>query len=241
MKNGLAGNLPYLVSVVIPGSTLFRYSIMRRRDRVAAILHTVPIFPVDTYSPRMNREFMTRFPGVDHSHRSRTGALLLLLMIGLSCAGCIGPFEPETPPGTPAEPGLPEPLPSVNASPQPTTPGTPARGVPAETPFSAYIGRSYGYAPYVTPPDYRLTLIESSARRDASGNVIISGRVKNEGPDSLTYLHMTFNLFDASGNQLGNAHASIEYLGSGKTWRFETAPAPGTGYQFFELARVVAQ
>lgn len=207
---------------------------------MAAILHIVPIFPEDTYSPGMNREFMTGLPGLSHAPCSRTGALLLLLMIGLSCAGCTGPFEPETPPGTPAEPGLPEPLPSVDASPHPT-PGTTARGVPDENPFSAYIGRSYGYAPYVTPPDYRLTLIEAAGRRDTSGNVIIFGRVKNEGPDSLTYLHMTFNLFDASGNQLGNAHASIEYLGSGKTWRFETEPAPGTGYQFFELARVVAQ
>jgi len=199
-----------------------------------------PDYPEDTYGPKMNREFMTRLPGLSPSRLSRTGALLLILVVGLSCAGCLGPLEPEIPPGTPAGPEFSDSPPVLPESPQPT-PETPVRNVPAETPFSAYIERSYGYAPYVTPPDYRLTMIESSARRDPSGNVIISGRMKNEGPDSLTYLHLTFNLFDASGNQVGNAHASIEYLSAGKTWRFETIPVPGTGYQFFELARVVAQ
>lgn len=183
---------------------------------------------------------MTCLPGFSPSRRFRVGALLLIMAVGLSCAGCLGPIEPEIPPVTPGRPEVADTPPDPSESTD-TTPETPVRGVPAETPFSAYIERSYGYAPYITSPDFRLTMIESSARRDPSGNVIISGRVKNEGPDSLTYLHLTFNLFDASGNQVGNAHASIEYLGAGKTWRFETVPVSGTRYQFFELARVVAQ
>jgi hypothetical protein len=113
--------------------------------------------------------------------------------------------------------------------------------MPAELPASGYIERSYGYVPYSPPPEYRLTMIESDSRRDPSGNVIIYGRVKNEGPGSLAYLEMTFNLFDSSGNLIGNTHAQVEYFGAGKIWRFESDPAPGANYQYFELASILAQ
>jgi hypothetical protein len=84
-------------------------------------------------------------------------------------------------------------------------------------------------------------MIESDSRRDASGNVIIYGKVKNEGPGSLTYLQITFNLFDSSGNLVGNAHAHVEYFESGKIWHFESDPAPWANYQYFEIASILAQ
>jgi hypothetical protein len=130
--------------------------------------------------------------------------------------------------------------PRVTASPEQTA-AQPLRNIPAELPASGYIERSYGYVPYTPPPEYRLTIIEANSRLDSSGNVIIYGRVKNEGPGSLSYLEMTFNLFDSSGNLLGNAHAHVEYFESGKTWRFESDPVPGTNYQFFEIAGILAQ
>jgi hypothetical protein len=83
--------------------------------------------------------------------------------------------------------------------------------------------------------------MESYSRLDASGHVIIYGRMKNEGPGSLSYLQMTFNLYDSSGNLVGNAYAHVEHFGSGKIWRFESDPASGTNFQYFEIASVMAQ
>ena len=71
--------------------------------------------------------------------------------------------------------------------------------------------------------------------------IIIYGRMKNEGPGSLSYLQVTFNLYDTSGNLLGNAHAHVEYFGAGQTWHFQADPVPATNYQYFKIAGVMAQ
>ena len=138
--------------------------------------------------------------------------LILLVLSVLLSAGCIGPFEPASPQETPGEPLTTGPTPGVTVSPEQTV--QPLRNTPTDLPAAGYIERSYGYVPYSPPPEYRLTMIESNSKRDASGNVIIYGRVKNEGPGSLVYLQMTFNLFDSSGNFVGNAYAKVEYFGS---------------------------
>jgi hypothetical protein len=174
--------------------------------------------------------FVSRLPN--------TFCLLVLILVGcLLSAGCLGPFEPASPTTTPVTS---EPTPRVTASPEQTA-VQPLRNMPTELPASGYIERSYGYVPYSPPPEYRITVIESNSRRDASGNVIIYGKVKNEGPGSLSYLQITFNLLDSSGNLVGNAHAHVEYFGSGKTWRFESDPAPGTNFQYFEVSGIMAQ
>ncbi|MCE5298311.1 MAG: FxLYD domain-containing protein [Methanoregulaceae archaeon] len=170
----------------------------------------------------------------------KSGIFVLVLVVLLLCAGCVGPFESGSSNETPSEPASIEPTPRMTVSPEETA-VQPLRNMPAELPASGYIERSYGYVPYSPPPEYRLTMIDSNSRRDASGNVIIYGRVKNEGPGSLSYLQMTFNLFDSSGNLVGNAHAHVEYFASGKIWRFESDPAPGANYQYFEIAGIVAQ
>jgi hypothetical protein len=167
--------------------------------------------------------------------------LLALLVAGvLLSAGCIGPFEPASPQQTPGEPMTTEPTPGVTVSPEQTA-VQPLRNTPTDLPAAGYIERSYGYVPYSPPPEYRLTMIESNSKRDASGHVIIYGRVKNEGPGSLVYLQMTFNLFDSSGNLVGNAYAKVEYFGSGKTWWFESDPVSVPNYQYFEISSILAQ
>ena len=52
---------------------------------------------------------------------------------------------------------------------------------------------------------------------------------------------MTFALFDSNGNLIGNAYARLEHFGAGKTWRFESDPVPGTNFQYFEIASIMAQ
>ena len=165
--------------------------------------------------------------------------LILLVLSVLLSAGCIGPFEPASPQETPGEPLTTGPTPGVTVSPEQTV--QPLRNTPTDLPAAGYIERSYGYVPYSPPPEYRLTMIESNSKRDASGNVIIYGRVKNEGPGSLVYLQMTFNLFDSSGNFVGNAYAKVEYFGSGKIWWFESDPVSVPNYQYFEISSILAQ
>ena len=164
---------------------------------------------------------------------------ILLVVALLLFAGCVGPFEP----GPSEIPGeqltvMPTPTPTVSAE---QTSAQTLRNGPAELATSGYIERSYGYVPYSTPPEHRLTVIESNSRKDASGNIIIYGRMKNEGPGSLSYLQVTFNLYDTSGNLLGNAHAHVEYFGAGQTWHFQADPVPATNYQYFKIAGVMAQ
>jgi hypothetical protein len=115
------------------------------------------------------------------------------------------------------------------------------RGLSAEAPAAGYIERSYGYVPIVDTPENSLTYIDATGTKDASGMVTITGRIRNDGPGSLNYLHVTYTLFDANGNILCNAHASVEYIGSGKTWKFTTEPVRAPAYQYFELARIVMQ
>lgn len=170
---------------------------------------------------------------------ARMLGLLLILTVSLLAAGCLGPYPggegvaPPTVSGGTVAPT--QPLQTV----PPTIVG--GSSIQAEAPTSGYIEYSYGYVPYTLPPDNKLTYIDASGTKDASGMVIITGRIKNEGPGSLNYLHLTFTLFDSNGNVLDNAYASVENLPPGKTWRFATEPVKADDYQHFELAQVIAQ
>jgi len=196
--------------------------------------------PKVTYSKKIYRESMSTQIRIQPPSLNKSGLLVLVLLGGLLCAGCVGPFEPVSPPETPGVQATLESTPRVTASPEQTA-VQPLRNTQADLPTSGYIERSYGYVPYSPPPEYRLTMIESNSRLDATGHVIIYGKVKNEGPGYLSYLQMNFNLFDSSGNLLGNAHAHVEYFGSGEIWRFESDPEPGTNFQYFEIASIMAQ
>jgi hypothetical protein len=161
--------------------------------------------------------------------------LLLLLSVVLISSGCMEPY-PAAPPGQPAATPTGE-----TGVVQPTAGGTPSGEVRLEERPSGYVMRSFGLVPYETPPDYRITYIDSVARRDSLGDVFIEGRLKNEGPANLRYLHLTYHLFDASGNVLGNVEAEIEYLPSGMTWHYSTTSLRTDAYQYYGLAGEVAQ
>ncbi len=155
-------------------------------------------------------------------------------------AGCVGPFEPGLS-EIPTEHQTVIPTPTQTVSAEQTSAQTLRNGSANLATPPGYIERSYGYVPYSTPPEHRLTVIESNSRKDASGNIIIYGRMKNEGPGSLSYLQVTFNLYDNSGNLLGNAHAHVEYFGADQTWHFQADPVSATNYQYFKIAGVMAQ
>jgi hypothetical protein len=124
---------------------------------------------------------------------------------------------------------------------QPTVVGTQIGEVRMEERPSGYVMRSFGLVPYETPPDYRITYIDSLAKGDGTGAVFIEGRLKNDGPANLRYLQVTYHLFDASGNVLGNVNAEIEYLPAGMTWHYSTTSLRTDAYQYYGLAGEVAQ
>jgi hypothetical protein len=172
---------------------------------------------------------------------SVSAGLLLSLFLGaiLISAGCLEPYPGGGGPAPPTSPGeIPAATVTASAVPIPPTVG---RGIAVEVPASGYIERSYGYVLITEPPENSLTYIEATGTKDASGMVTISGRIKNEGPGTLNYLHVTYTLYDANGNILGNAHASVEYIPAGKTWKFTTEPVRAPAYQYFELAWVLMQ
>ncbi len=168
------------------------------------------------------------------------GVLLAVILVAIILSsGCLEPYPGGAGPAPPTSPGE---IPAATVT-VPVVPTTAAvgRGIAAEVPASGYIERSYGYVPITAPPENSLTYIEATGTKDASGMVTISGRIKNDGPETLNFLHVTFTLFDANGNMLDNAHASVEYVPAGKTWKFTTEPVKAPGYQYFELARIVMQ
>ena len=168
------------------------------------------------------------------------GLLLSLFLVAiLLSAGCLEPYPGGGAPAPPTSPGE-TPIATASIPAVPTTVSV-GRGIAVEVPASGFIERSYGYVPITAPPENSLTYIEATGTKDASGMVTISGRIRNDGPGPLNFLHVTYTLFDANGNVLDNAHAGVEYIPAGKTWKFTTEPVRAPGYQYFELARVVMQ
>jgi hypothetical protein len=168
----------------------------------------------------------------------RTLILVLVLTAVLGSSGCIDQYSggPQQPAAPSAEEGV------QQGGSLPTQTIAPAQPSATELESkSGYIARSFGLVPYATPPNYHITYIDSVAKRDGNGAVYIQGRLKNEGPASLNYLHVTYHLFDVNGNVLGNVDATIEYLPTGMTWHYTTSSYRTDYYQYYQLAGLVAQ
>jgi len=163
-------------------------------------------------------------------------SLLVVLALWVCLSGCTEPY----PAGEQAQP-TPTGEMVQNGGSLPTVQATPVPEMGVEENPSGYITRSFGLVPYETPPEYHISYIDSAAVRDSTGSVAIRGRLKNDGPANLRYLHVTYHLFDSNGNVLGNVDATIEYLPAGMTWHYTTSSYKTDFYQYYELAGIVAQ
>jgi hypothetical protein len=173
-----------------------------------------------------------------HSWSVWLSFLVLILILTLGSCGCIDQYSGE--PQNPAASSSGESAQQGGGMPTQTT--TSAPPISVETGGqSGYVARSFGLVPYSEPPNYHITYIDSSAKRDNTGAVYIQGRLKNEGPANLKYLHVTYHLFDSNGNVLGNVDATIEYLPAGMTWHYTTSSYGTDYYQYYQLAGLVAQ
>ncbi|HUU74825.1 MAG TPA: FxLYD domain-containing protein [Methanoregulaceae archaeon] len=165
-----------------------------------------------------------------------TGILVLLVAILAILGGCIDMQELEEgifPTATPT---------SGQQVLEPS--GTQVMYVGGDTPSEAgpstkgYVKTPFGYNSYESQSTPRITLIEAKAETDDSGRKYITGKIKNEAPQRIDHITIVFNLYNSNGNLLGNAYASVDYLGSGKIWKFTTNTFESKEYQFFEMAEI---
>lgn len=69
-----------------------------------------------------------------------------------------------------------------------------------------------------------LVLLNDSLKMSGEGvGRAITGIVINRRKNKLTYAQITFNLYDASGDQVGSASANVNGLEPGGRWKFQAA------------------
>lgn len=69
----------------------------------------------------------------------------------------------------------------------------------------------------------------------------IDGTFTNTSGKELSYVGLTYNLYDASGNQIGNAYANTSNLADGSSWKFEAyCAADSDDIATYKLADVTA-
>ena len=98
------------------------------------------------------------------------------------------------------------------------------------------VQRPYGY---ISTKEYNaadLSLLSSGLFKSEPEGTVIRGIVHNRNQEEIGVVVLVFNLFDASGNQIGNAYASIDFLSPRTNWRFVTDPIFHPELQFYRFA-----
>lgn len=70
--------------------------------------------------------------------------------------------------------------------------------------------------------DYDIT--DLTVKRGEYGNEVITGILKNNSGQDVSYVQVEINLYDASGIQTGTTMANTNNLDAGARWRFEAMP-----------------
>lgn len=103
-----------------------------------------------------------------------------------------------------------------------------------------YVKRPFGYLASSEASTVNLSIISTSIDRVSRSEAYIRGEIKNLDDKVIDTLVITFNLFNANGDQIGNAYASIDYLGPKKTWKFTTDLIDRSDFQFERYASIYA-
>lgn len=78
-----------------------------------------------------------------------------------------------------------------------------------------------GNTPVSTQIQEKFTLVSDTRTTDSLGTTYIEGEIKNNTDKSYSYVQVTFNLYDASGAQLGTAVDNINNLEPNATWKYK--------------------
>lgn len=101
-----------------------------------------------------------------------------------------------------------------------------------------YIRRPFGYIQSSDDEPVNLSIQKTFIDRVSSDRSYIRGEIKNLDDKMIDVVVVTFNLFDANGNQIGNAYASIDYLAPETVWKFSTEPIDKPDFQFERYASI---
>ena len=103
-------------------------------------------------------------------------------------------------------------------------------------PTNLLVQRPYGYILTKRYNDVDLSLHSSALDTSGVEGAVIRGTVHNKNLEEIGVVVIVFNLFDANGNQIGNAYASVDFLSPRTNWRFVTDPILHPDLQFYRFA-----
>ena len=90
--------------------------------------------------------------------------------------------------------------------------------------------------PVVTKSKYELIGTPTDTRDMFA--IYINGTIRNNTSRTCSYLQVTFNLYDAAGNQVGTAFDNITNLEAGGTWRFKAMGINDDSITSYRLAEI---
>ncbi len=73
-------------------------------------------------------------------------------------------------------------------------------------------------------PAAKFTLVDWTFKRDALDMVTIVGNVRNNTSRTMSYVQISYNLYDENGAQVGSTIANVNNLEPNGVWKFETMP-----------------
>ncbi len=95
-----------------------------------------------------------------------------------------------------------------------------------------YLKRPYGYIRSTSDTTANLSIVRTNIERYSKTKAVIKGEIKNLDDTVIDLVVVTFNLYNADGDQIGNAYASIDYLSPRTTWKFTTDIIERSDFQF---------
>jgi len=120
-----------------------------------------------------------------------------------------------------------------------STPQVQSTAISLSNQATLVIERPYGYLVTKNYNDMNLALHSSDLDRSGPDGAVIRGTIRNTNAEEIAFSMIVFNLFDASGNQIGNAYASIDFLAPRTNWKFVTDPIPLSNLQFYRVAHIL--
>ncbi len=101
-----------------------------------------------------------------------------------------------------------------------------------------YVSRPFGYLECTEDSTVNLSIKKTYIDRVAKDKAYIKGEIRNLDDKTIDIIVITFNLFNADGDQIGNAYATIDYLEPKKTWKFSTEPITRSDFKFERFGSV---
>ncbi|PWR74075.1 FxLYD domain-containing protein [Methanospirillum lacunae] len=104
--------------------------------------------------------------------------------------------------------------------------------------MTMYVQRPYGYIKSTQASQVNLSIIKTDIERISKSTSVIKGEIKNLDEKTIDLIVITFNLYNADGDQIGNAYTSIDYLAPKSTWKFVTDPIERSDFQFEQYGSI---